>query len=175
MVINKKILEILKEFNIIQDDGICYLMCLYHNYNPTYIPDLLKQKVNLTKIVVQTEKGTTWNIPLYEGSEIAFEWVKREYVPLFEEKNKRRGGKVREATSRMKKLFASYPDIRKDDVIGATKMYLRNTDADYIRFPHYFIEKGVGVEKSYDILDWIDKYKLSQDTNGRTSLSNTMQ
>ena len=175
MKINEQILDILKEFGIRKDDGICYLISLYHGYKPTYIPDVLKQKINLTKIVVNDRTGITWNIPLYSGAETAFEWVKTEYVPMFKERNSKKGGKVREATSRMKKLFAANPDIRKDEVIGATRMYLLNTNPDYIRFPHYFIEKGVGAEKSWDVLDWIEKYRLTEDTTGRTSLSNTMQ
>ena len=178
MQINERVLEILKECGIRRDDGICYLISLYHNYNPTYIPDTLKQKMNLTKIVVYDDKGgLTWTIPLYSGAETAFEWVNTEYVPLFKSKNPKRGGKVREATSRMKKLFSTNPEIRKEDVIGATKMYLKNTDVMYIRLPHYFLEKGVGAEKTYDVLDWIDKYKLMYDNENtvRVSNSNRMQ
>jgi hypothetical protein len=178
MEINEKVLEILTECGIRKDDGICYLISLYHNYSPTYIPTLLKQKMNLTKIVVWDDKGgLTWNLPLYAGAETAFGWVETEYVPMFKSKNPAKGGKVREATSRMKKLFSSNPEIRKEDVLGATKMYLKNTDSMFIRLPHYFLEKGVGAEKTYDVLDWIDKHKLmyANENSSRTSNSNRMQ
>lgn len=189
MKINEKILEILTSYSISKDDAICYLISLFYDYNPSYIPQSFKDRVAKTRIAVieykkndegeddLTEiKDIKWNLPLYEGAETAFEWVKTEYVPMFKERNTDRGGKVREATARMKKLFAKNPDVRKDDVIGATRMYLRNTNPDYIRFPHYFIEKGTAADKTNDILDWLDKYALTQeDSTGRTSTSNTMQ
>jgi len=77
----------------------------------------------------------------------------------------------------MKKLFAENPSIRKGDIIGATKMYLYNTDPRFIRFPLLFsFQKGAGASKINDILSWIDKYKLVEDQqNGRTSYSNTIK
>jgi len=176
MTVNEQILEVFKEFKIFPSNGICYLIALYHGYDPTYIPDLLKQKVNATGIISVKDKNIHWNIPLYENQVTAFEWVKTEYVAMFKAANSDKGGNVRESISRMKKLFAKNPDVRKDDVIGATRMYLLNTDVRFIRNPHYFIEKGVGVNKTSDILDWIDKYKLTKNQQvGRTSHTNTMR
>lgn len=176
MQINEEILEIFKEFNIFPADGICYLIAVFHGYEPTYIPDTFKQKVHASGIFVEKDKNIHWNVPLYKKQVTAFEWVKTEYVPMFKQANSSRGGHVREATSRMKKLFAKEPEIRKDDVIGAVRMYLLNTDPTYIRQPHYFIEKGTGGNKTYDILDWIDKYKLTKEQQvGRTSHTNTMR
>lgn len=176
MLINKQILEIFKDAKIGESDGICYLLALHFGYTPTYIPEPLQFQVNQTRIVEKDETGgLKWNLPLFEGAEVAFGWVATEYVPLFKERNPDKGGKVREATARMKKLFATNPEIRKAEVLAATKMYLRNTNPDYIRLPHYFIDKGKGVERTQDILDWVDKYKVSEDIAGRTGQSNTMQ
>jgi hypothetical protein len=176
MKINEQILEIFSEFKIYPADGICYLIALFHGYEPTYIPEDLKIKINATGIIGEKNKNLHWNIPLYEEQVTAFDWVRTEYVPLFKEANSDRGGNVRESIARMKKLFAANPDIRKDDVIGATKMYLLNTESKYIRNPHYFIQKGKGAEKTYDILDWIDKYKLTKEQQqGRTSHTNTLK
>ena len=175
MRINPEIKKILKEFGIGEAEGVCYLLSLHFGYQPAYIEDHFKQKVNITKIVVPDDGSLKWNIALFQGQEVAFAWVKDEYTTLFSDKNRSRGGKVREATSRMKRLFAENPDIRKEEVIGATRMYLNNTDSDYIRFPHYFIEKGRGGEKTQDILDWIEKYRIYQDTSGRVSSDNIMQ
>lgn len=177
MTINPKIKEILKEANIYYDDALCYLLAVYYGHRPTFIPDTLRLKVNATKIVERDNKGEyKWNLPLYEGGETAFEWVKTEYVPLFKEVNSDRGGKVRESTSRMKKFFAENPKYRKEDVLEATKMYLFNTSPKYVMFPHYFIEKGKGLDKTYTLLDWLEKLEISKSLGeGRTSVQNIMQ
>lgn len=176
MEINSKIIEILKEYNIFAADGICYLIAIFHGYHPTFIPDDIKKKINLTGIVVEKDGSVHWNIPLYKGQETAFEWVKTEYEPMFKNANPDKGGHVREATKRIKSLFSKHPEIRKEDVIGATRMYISNTNPKFIRLPHFFIEKGRGVSKINDILDWIDKYKLTKDQQvGRNSVTNTMQ
>lgn len=176
MNINEEILETLTEFRIQKDDGICYLLSLFYGYKPNYFPDDFKTKMNITKIYEEEKGLLKWNIPLFEGQITAFEWVKTEYVVLFKEANENRGGFIKESTSRLKKLFAKNPDIRKEDVIGAAKMYIRNTDGKYIMSPHYFIEKGKGGEKTETILSWIDKYRLSLDQEqGREAITNTMQ
>ena len=162
MEINEEILEIFKEFKIFPDDGICYLISLFYGLKPTYIPKELMKKINTTKIYEEKNKSIHWNIPLFKNQSIEFQWVKSEYVKLFKEANVEKGGNIRESISRMKKLFAKHPEIRKHEVIEATKLYLYNTDSKYIRKPHYFIEKGQGANKISDILDWIDKYRDSQ-------------
>ena len=175
MKINPQIKSILREFKIGEDEGVTALIALYFGYKPVYISDDFKRKMNTTKIVEPDNGTLKWNVSLFQGQETAFEWVKTEYVKLFSDKNSSRGGKVREATARMKKLFAENPDIRKEEILGATRMYMSNTDPDYIRFPHYFIEKGKGGEKTQDILDWIDKYRIYEDTSGRKSKDTIMQ
>lgn len=180
MKINEKIIDALKECNIKVDDALPYLISLHHGYNPSYIPDILKQKMNITGIYEKDDKSGTikWNEPLYFGGATAFDWVKTEYVPMFKAINPQRGGKVRESMARMKRIFADNPDIRKQDVLAATDYYLTNTDPAYIRFPHYFIEKGKGINKTNDLLDWIDKVKALETVSqgiGRVDKSNTMQ
>ena len=148
----------------------------YFNFRPTYVPEFIRTRVNATQIVEQRRDGIHWNIPLFKGAETAFAWVKDEYVDLFKEANSTRGGKVREATARMKKFFANNPHRRKEEVMAATKMYIMNTDSAYLMFPHYFIEKGTGAVKTYALEDWLDKYDISlTETEGRNSLQNIMQ
>ena len=175
MKINDEILEILSEVKIQKDDGICYLLSLFYGYKPEFIPDSFKQKMNITGIY-QEDKGTIkWNVPLFEGQQTAFEWVK-DYCQLFKDANSLRAGHVREATALLKKLFATNPELRKDDIINATKMYIRNTDPKYIMMPHYFIQKGIGASKTTTIFDWIEKYQLTKEQEeGRESITNTMQ
>lgn len=103
-------------------------------------------------------------------------WVKSEYCDLFKAKNNNKGGKVRESTARMKKMFSSMPEIRKEDVILTTKLYLSQTDSRFIRFPHYFLKKGQGANAIYEFADWYDKYLETKNAGeGRTSTTNTMQ
>lgn len=176
MEINNEILEILSKVKIQKDDGICYLLSLFYGYKPEFIPDSFKQKMNITGIY-QEDKGTIkWNVPLFEGQQTAFDWVKKEYVQMFKNTNSDRGGHVREATSLIKQLFAKNPVIRKDDIIGATRLYLLNTDPKYIMYPHYFIQKGSGASKTVTIMDWLDKYETAKDQEqGRSAVTNMMQ
>lgn len=163
MDINEEIIEVLKEYSIKKDDGICYLLSLFYGYKPSYIPNELKIKVNITKIVVDKGGNLHWNVPLFDGQETTFDWVEKEYIEMFHNKNPKKGRYKRECIGRMKKLFAKDPSIRKEEVIGATVLYLSETDPTYIRKPHFFIEKGVGVNKIQDILDWIDRYREAQE------------
>lgn len=163
MTINEELLEILKDNSINKSDAICYLLSLYYGYKPTYIPRELKIKINTTKIIVEKDGNLHWNIPLFEEQEVGFEWVDSEYIELFKERKPSEGRYKRECIKRMKALFAKHPDIRKDEVIGATILYLSATDPTYIRKPHFFIQKGQGVSKIQDILDWIERYRETKE------------
>lgn len=175
-MINEEILEILTECKIQKDNAICYLISLFYGYKPDYIPDTFKQRMNITGIYEEERGSIKWNVQLFEGQQTAFDWVEKEYVKLFKNANPSRTGHVREATSLLKKLFATNPELRKDDIIGATKMYIRNTDPKYIMMPHYFIQKGIGASKTTTIIDWIEKFKLAEEQEkGRESITNTMQ
>ena len=177
MTINSRITEILSEVGINKNDGLSYLLSLYYELKPTYIPEELKIRMNMTGIYRQdetTKEDLQWLIPLFSEQQTAFDWVKTEYIELFKVIGK--GTHARESITRMKKLFASNPDIRKDEILGATRMYINSTDQKYVRLPHYFIEKGTGSDKTQDILDWVDKYRMSiEQAEGRNTVFNTMQ
>ena len=177
MTINSKITEILSEVGINKNDGLSYLLSLYYELKPTYIPEELKIRMNMTGIYRQdetTKEDLQWLIPLFSEQQTACDWVKTEYIELFKSVGK--GTHSREAITRMKKLFASNPDIRKEDILGATRMYINSTSPTYVRLPHYFIEKGTGGDKTQDILEWVDKYRLSiEQSEGRNTVFNTMQ
>lgn len=178
-MINEGVLEVLSEFNISQNNGVPVLLCLYYGYKPEYVPLELVQKLNLTGIY-RNDRGTIhWNIPLFEGQQTAFDWVGKEYCSLFKQANPTRGGHEKDAMSRLKALFAKHPEVRKEDIIGATKMYLSSTDPRYIMMPHYFILKGTGGAKTQTITEWLDKWfekrTEEQAVDGRNSVTNTMQ
>lgn len=174
MKLNSKIIDILKECNIHVDDGVAYLMCLHYSVNCTFFPQEFKVKMNMTGIYTSKEGSIHWNVPLIEEQVTAFDWVKTEYCPMFEKLGK--PASVKESISRMKKLFASNPEVRKDDVMEAARMYIRNTEQKYVMFPHYFISKGVGVNKTETIFEWLHKVNLvKQQKEERKSSSNILQ
>lgn len=176
MTINEDLLDVLKDHSINRDNAICYFLSLYYGYKPTYIPREFKIKINTTKIVEEKDNNLHWNIPLFEGQETGFEWVDTEYIELFKERKSSTGRYKRECIKRMKDLFAKNPDIRKHEVIGATILYLSATDPNYIRKPHYFIQKGSGVTKIQDILDWIEVYRDKEEAESEErSVTRTLQ
>ena len=174
---NHEIDEILKECGVVKENAYPVLLCYYFNQKiPSYIPPLLLQKIHATGIVTMDVNHTIhWKVPLFAHQETAFDWVKTEYCELFKQIGK--PGRVKESTSRLKKLFAKHPDIRKEDIIGAAQMYINNVEnPKYCRDPHYFILKGIGANKTEDILEWIEKFRLSQEMSvGRISKSITIQ
>lgn len=176
MLLNKNICDLLKKSNINLDEALLYLLSLYFEIRNDCISNQVKSKVHTLGIVKQSTTGLQWTIPLFEGAETAFEWVKTEYIPLFTAANREKGGHVKESTIRMKKFFAENPDVRKDEVIGATQMYIRETpDSTYLRLPHYFIYKGVGLDRISDLNFWIEKYRENNQKQVIRSLDKTIR
>lgn len=160
MLFNQEVKNIIKDAGLNVEDTLTFLVALYYKLSPpTYLNNQeFMAKVQLLRIV---EPGPKWNIPLFQGQETNFDWVRSEYCTLFEDAGKNKY--VREATERMKDLFAKNPAIRKDEIIGATEIYLSQTDVRYVQFPHYFITKGKGVDKTQAILTWVDTYKIANE------------
>lgn len=86
--------------------------------------------------------------------EIDLSWVGDEYCPLFQSRGK--FSHLKECTLRFQRLFKENPQLTKEEVLGATKLYLQRVL--YIREPHYFISKGSGAERIQDILTWVANY-----------------
>ena len=177
MKINESIYPILAESGIGQKDGVAFLILKYYAIKPSFIPDILEAKMNRTGIYyIDHNNSLAWKVPIFDEQETAFDWVKIEYREMFKDANKDKAGNGNTAVRLMKKFFAENPDIRKDEVIGATEFYIKNTDPKYLRFSHYFISKGAGAEKISGLMEWVVKYReYQQREQGRTSLSNTMQ
>lgn len=180
--INSKIIEHIatSDSEVATVDMIGYLICIYHNIYPTYLPlpEIESEAVRIGLIKTENQKAS-FLIPLYtadknEELEEKWKWIIKEYIPLFKEVDK--SSSPKEVVPRMKKLFYENPDIRVDEIIGASKMYIRNTNNKYIREARYFIYKGVGTDKVSDLLTWIEKYRIAttSNTEGR-AISRTMQ
>ena len=135
--------------------------------------------------MLSPEKTVAWNIPLFSNMDTVatkWDWVK-EWNKIFGGINPRRKGSDKDCITRMKAFFADNPDVRKDDVIGATQMYIRSlSNPEYITSSHYFISKGIGRDRVSALSAWVDKYQtvmqdvvLPKDAFQPEDLSSKMQ
>lgn len=138
--------------------GILYLLSERFNLNITF-SEGVKTKVDSLNIY----NSDKWNIPLFQQEEITdlkWDWVQSEYLVLFKSFEKHNRFK-RESVNRMQKLFSNNPDIRKDEVLQATRYYIQEClnagrISKFVKEPHNFITKGRGKDATFDILTYID-------------------
>jgi len=180
MKINIQIRAILDTYNIPVEDGIAYLLSIYFNCRPSYTPPLLVQRMNVTNILgIDANREVMWHVPLFEeNSHTKWDWVK-EWNQEFGNINKKRKAPDKDCITRMKAFFADNPDVRKEDVIGATKMYFRTlSNAEYLISSHYFISKGVGRDRTSALEGWVEKYRealADTSTNDSVDITSRMQ
>lgn len=146
MEINQQIRDLLDSFGINQEDGLSYLLSVYYECRPSYTPTILIQKINATNILgIGASRELIWNIPLFISSvedDSKWNWVEA-WNQSFGDINPKRKGSDKDCIIRMKKFFAENPEVRKEDVIGATKLYFSSLNSrDYLTSSHYFIVKG---------------------------------
>ena len=163
MEINQQIRDLLDSFGINQEDGLSYLLSVYFECRPSYTPTILIQKINATNILgIGASRELIWNIPLFVASvetDGKWDWVKT-WNGLFGAINSKRKGSDKDCITRMKKFFAEKPEVRKEDVIGATQLYFSSlTDRQYLTSSHYFIFKGVGRDKLSALAVWVERYQ----------------
>lgn len=172
MKINPQIASVLNQYNIPIDDAIAYLLSIYFNCRPSYTPPLLVQRINVTNILgIDSNREVVWHIPLFIGeNQEKWDWVK-EWNEEFKKINSKRKGSDKDCITRMKAFFADNPDVRKEEVISATKMYFASlSNAEYLTSSHYFISKGVGRDRTSALLTWIEKYREAiSDTSANNS------
>lgn len=162
--VNSNILQILKDNAIPVHDGIAFLLCIYYNLQPSYIPEELVTKIFSIGILNKnySTNEITWNEDLFEEGEKEFEWVSN-WMSLFGNINKERRGVKQDVIKRMKKFFANNPSIRVDDVLKATHRYLQTvSDPKFLKKSHKFIYEGDG---SSLLKEWIDRTKEEREIN----------
>lgn len=184
MIINPQIEAILEEFGIPREDGLAYLISIYYDVRPSYTPPILIQKINVTNILTLDEdRQLSWRFPLFIGEEVddkRWLWVV-EWMDLFGKTNPLRRGTKSSVIRYMKVFFSENPEVRKEDVINATKLYLKNLESPtYLKKSHKFIYEGAGKYRVSLLEEWIEKYKLfnvetEEENESRTGLNNTMQ
>jgi hypothetical protein len=166
MKINPQIKTVLSTYGISEPDGLAYLLAIFYDCRPSYTPTLLVQRMNITNILgISPDKEIMWNIPLFEGAaEEKWDWVK-EWNDQFKHINPKRKGPHTSCITRMKAFFADNPDVRKVEVIEATKMYFRSlSNAEYLTSSHYFISKGIGRDRVSALENWVEKYKETMES-----------
>jgi len=159
--INPEIKEIFKRFNIPIQDGICYLLSLYYDMDPSYIPEGLKRKI-LTAGIIKidyTSQSIVWEVDLFEQSQKDFEWI-GEWMDLFKEINPERRGVKSDVVKRMKKFSLNNPFTSVEDIMDATKLYLKGvTEAKYCKKSSKFIYEIDGTSMLSEYLELLKKNK----------------
>lgn len=161
MEINSEIFDLFAKYSIRKKEGLTFLLSVYHDCVPDYIPEEVQRKVLSTGIVKNTTRGLDWSVPLFNEQETAFSWVSKEYCELFRSYHPKGAAMYQtEATARMKKLFRDHlGEYTKEDVLEATKTYLKTTNIGFARLPHYFISKGRGDNKIEPLKSWLETIK----------------
>jgi len=163
MKINKEIIQKLKQNDIDIDKGIIYLLSIYHDIKIKYIlSTAFIRSVNLLKIAERDyeDSDIIWNIPLFVNQEIKWEWVS-EYRQLFRSVRNDAGGNIKSCISKMKKYFVENSEVRKEQVIGAAKLYLTSfvkgkENPRYIQRADYFIFKGRGSDRTSRLEQYVE-------------------
>ena len=167
MEFNPEVLELLRTHHINKDEGLLFLLGVYHNLDvDRLVPEETLKAINLTKIVEKDYeiKHVVWNMPLFKGIEFSFAWVE-DWVEGFGRMNPERKGSYRDAVSRMKDFFAKYPEYRKDDVYRARDLYFSVTNPKYCMKSHKFIFDGAGAMKKSELLAYCEKVASPGDEN----------
>lgn len=161
-VLNPEISKILQQYNISLSDGTIILLTIYHKLDIISLKsgntywELIEKQVNLTKIVERNYEiagEVIWNVPLYlEDLPTPNEW---DWILDWREMFGRiRGdaiGSRKNCFTKMKKFFSEHPEVRKEDVIKATHMYLNDfvigkQSPKYLQMADYFISKIIKAE-----------------------------
>ena len=178
MTINKEQLkQVMNTFNIDYDEGVLYLLSIYFGLqiNEVRFEKTIKQ-INFSKIVEFDFENDCikWNIKLFkeEKNENEWEWLE-EYRSLFISIRKDCGGSLTAIKERMKEFFKKNKNTTKEDVIAATKMYLRNVnDIQYLQQADYFIKKGTGSNITSKLEQYINLYYQEKSRTIPTNLNN---
>jgi len=173
---NKNIVKILHGLEVDETLGKLILLCFYYNLKPTIFDPLIILKIRKSEIFYKVRSKLSFNIPLFGDEDSAFSWVIEEFIPLFKIKNSNKAHPGKETVTRMKKFFSENPAVRKSKIIEATKLYLSKVESRYIRSSHYFIYKGVGVNKTSDLLNALESLKeIKSSETERSFTTNVIQ
>jgi len=160
MKINQEIFKLLEEHDVDKNEGVLYLLSIYHNVESNCISEKTIRIVNNLGVVERDYKTNTliWQVALYEGQNVdsVWDWV-NQYRELFASKNKERTGSKKTCVLRMKLFFSENPHVRKEDVLEATALYLRSVEPQYVKTAERFIYDGQGNYKTSMLTQWVER------------------
>ena len=161
---NTDVVQLLKDNDINVNDGKLILIALYFNLRPTFVPDDLKYKISKLGLFTydKSKKEIKWKFDIFNQSEI--DWLD-EYRDLFKNVNKERKGDKKTVNNKLKKFMINYPTVTKEQIINATKLYLREQNPTYVMDSGYFIEKN-GNSKILEYLNRLNKEEVTTFDNG---------
>ena len=149
MNISKAILDSLEVLGKAKDLALLYILALYHNIDASNrFPEELRHRVNAMGLYKLVNDKLEWTVLVYEQVQEFghFKWVVDEWLQLYKYYNMHNRDKTI-CVNRMKSFFKAYPHVRKDQVIKATKQYIKEcidkgTTQQYVVQPKYFIVKN---------------------------------
>ena len=170
MRINPKVKEIVDKYTDISDDILVYLLSLYYKLKPTYIPNNIKRQTYTTNIVNRDFDGDiVWNEPLLVDKQQELlnadledmieqgqkepvienntnnDWIIDEYREMFRTLNNNKAGSRMSVVKKMEMFIKNHPDVTKEDIIKATKLYLSEFEEGnsvvFMKQADYFIYK----------------------------------
>lgn len=133
-------------------------------------------KVLLCNHVIDIDWETyevVFNIELFENKNFnnsdSWSWIENEYIPLFTRVRSDAGGTLTSSMNRMKKFFSENPDVRKEDILQAVQLYLKTiNDPQYLQRADYFIKKGVGVNATSRLEEFVKIVKSKEEDENNT-------
>lgn len=152
-----------------------------------FLPDNVKMDKDIAMKMIKTnlfevtgENKFKLVFPLFEEAlsssqpETSDAWI-AEYRNMFKPVNEDRWGTLSSCKSRMQDFMKKNPDVTKDEVLGATQLYLRNTDPKYVMKSHKFIYDGIGAMKNSSLEQWIESFRKQKtlQTNQKTTTDKT--
>lgn len=166
-IISKELDEVLEEHRIRKQDALLYLLGLYYSIpTPDYVPSTLRAKVHAAGIVEFWKGELIWHINLFSSKigDADFQKLLIDYRACFSAFDREHLYK-REVSDRMRAFLSQFPDVTPDEIVAATKAYVQDCiflhkEAQYVKLPHYFIEKGRGKDRTRPLLTWIEKLRV---------------
>lgn len=161
MNINPDLEILLRDSEIERDYVLNYLIAVHFGLDTAFYPQKIKQIPFSLGIITRdyVNDGFSWKVPLFstgENAEAGFDWIS-DWMDLFKEASVARRGSRADVLKRMKEFLRTYPSIGKNEIIEATKEYLKTvSDPTYVKTSHKFIYEGVGKSKSSMLLQWIE-------------------
>ena len=159
MNINPDLEILLRDSDVERDYVLNYLLAIHFGLDTTFYPQKVKQIPFSLGILTRDyiNDAYIWRVPLFgEMDQKGFDWI-NEWMDLFKEAAPSRRGAKADVVKRMKEFLKAYPSVGKNEVMKATKAYLKTVrDPTYVKTSHKFIYEGMGKSKTSMLLQWVE-------------------